>query len=367
MRATVKCLLVDDFEENLTSLSALLQHDDVEILCANSGAKALDLLLQHDVALALLDVQMPEMDGFQLAELMRGSDRTKHVPLIFVTAGSRDQYRHFKGYEAGAVDFLYKPVDPHILRSKAGIFFQLHRQKLQLAQELRDRSETLRLNEMFVAVLGHDLRNPLNAVMMSAHVMQRAAKDDLVRDAATRILSSGDRMTRMIEDLLDLARARLAGGIPLQRERIDLGTLVPRVVQELSSAYPNRRIEVSPEGDLVGEWDADRLAQVVSNLLGNALQYGIDARPVRVRLDGARADSVSLSVSNDGTIPEELLPSVFDPFRRRVQHSANNTGLGLGLFIVKQIVEAHGGSVDVHSDESEGTTFSAVMPRRSVG
>ncbi len=137
-------------------------------------------------------------------------------------------------------------------------------------------------------------------------------------------------------------------------------------MQELGSAYPNRRVDVSPEGDLVGEWDADRLAQVVSNLLGNALQYGIDTRPIRVRLDGTRADSVSLSVSNDGTIPEEVLPSVFDPFRRRVQHSANNTGLGLGLFIVKQIVEAHGGSVDVRSDEPAGTTFSAVMPRRSA-
>ncbi len=181
-----------------------------------------------------------------------------------------------------------------------------------------------------------------------------------------RILEQTRVLTRLLDDLFLIARAE-AGGLRLNLCTLDLGTLVPRVVQELSTAFPNRRIEVSPEGDLVGEWDADRLAQVVSNLLGNALQYGIDARPVRVRLDGAWADSVTLSVSNDGTIPEELLPTVFDPFRRRVRHSANNTGLGLGLFIVKQIVEAHGGSVDVHSDESAGTTFSAVMPRHSVG
>ena len=119
MTADVKCLLVDDVEENLLVLSALLRRDDVEILQARSGAEALELLLVHEVALALLDVQMPEMDGFELAELMRGSDRTRHVPIIFVTAGVRDYYRVFKGYETGAVDFLHKPIDPHIIKSKA--------------------------------------------------------------------------------------------------------------------------------------------------------------------------------------------------------------------------------------------------------
>ena len=122
---SVKCLLVDDVEENLLALSALLRRDDVELLEARSGAEALELLLVHDVALALLDVQMPDMDGFELAELMRGSERTRHVPIIFVTAGARDQHRLFKGYEAGAVDFLYKPIEPHILKNKAEVFFQL--------------------------------------------------------------------------------------------------------------------------------------------------------------------------------------------------------------------------------------------------
>ena len=126
-KAGVKCLLVDDLEENLVALSALMRSDDVETLLARSGAEALDLLLSHDVALALLDVQMPDMNGFELAELMRGSERTRHVPIIFLTAGVRDQHRMFKGYESGAVDFLYKPIEPHILRNKADVFFQLYR------------------------------------------------------------------------------------------------------------------------------------------------------------------------------------------------------------------------------------------------
>ena len=173
MTARVKCLLVDDLEENLLALSALLRREDVEILQARSGAEALELLLANDVALAFLDVQMPDMDGFELAELMRGSDRTRHVPIIFVTAGVRDQYRLFKGYDTGAVDFLYKPIDPHILKSKADVFFQLYRQKQQLARQLQELTETLRLNELFTAVLGHDLRNPLSAILNSANLLER--------------------------------------------------------------------------------------------------------------------------------------------------------------------------------------------------
>src|SRR5262249_37005865 len=173
---------------------------------------------------------MPDMDGFELAEMMRGSERTRHVPIIFITAGSRDQHRLFKGYEAGAVDFLYKPIEPHILRNKAEVFFQLYRQRQQLAHELRERTETLRLNEMFSAVLGHALRTPLSVVLTSAELLQRLSDDDAVRKTAMRMLNSGKRMARMIDNVLDLARARLAGGIPLRRERIDLGPLVHQLV-----------------------------------------------------------------------------------------------------------------------------------------
>src|SRR6201994_1422067 len=159
----VKCLLVDDLEENLLALAALLQRDDIELLTARSGAEALEQLLAHDVALAFLDVQMPDMDGFELAELMRGSERTRHIPPVFVTAGAREKPRLCKGYESGAVDFIYKPIEPHILKNKADVFFELYRQRQLLSVELRDRTETLRLNEMFSALLAHDLRSPLSA------------------------------------------------------------------------------------------------------------------------------------------------------------------------------------------------------------
>jgi two-component system, sensor histidine kinase and response regulator len=360
----VHCLVVDDVEENLIALTALLRTQNVEIHTARSGPEALDLLLRYDMALALLDVQMPEMDGFQLAEIMRGTERTRHVPIIFVTAGMRDQVRMFRGYESGAVDFLYKPIDPHMLRGKADIFFQLHRQKQQLARELHERTETLRLNEMFIAVLGHDLRNPLHAMMLSAHGIHRVSNEDPVKQAATRIVSSGNRMSRMIEDLLDLARGRLAGGIQIVREPVDFASVVSRVVKESQSARPGRTLEFQQRGHFNGQWDAGRLAQVASNLIANALQYGDPNEPVLVELDGTADDTVEMVVSNAGNIPKELLPQIFDPFRGRSEPSRRSDGLGLGLYIVKELVEAHEGRVDVTSNPGERTRFTVRLPRR---
>lgn len=362
-RTAVKCLLVDDLEENLLALTALLSRADVQVLQAHSGVEALELLLAHDVALAIIDVQMPGMDGFELAELMRGSERTRHVPIILVTAGVRDQHRLFKGYDIGAVDFLYKPIEPRILVNKAEVFFQLYRQKQQLVQELKERTETLRLNEMFVAVLGHDLRTPLGAIITAAQLLELHSGDDLTRDIAARTLSSGKRMNRLIDDMLDFARARLAGGIALTRAPADLGALVQRAAQENQIAFPSRRIEIHCQGDLTGHWDADRLAQVVTNIIGNALHHGRDAEPVRVRLDGTSPESVTCQVINAGAIDPAVLPRVFDPFRGGRRQAGRHDGLGLGLYIAQQIVHAHEGRIHVDPDNRTHAVFSVTVPR----
>jgi len=362
MPQRLSCLLVDDLEENLLALSAVLRRDDLEILTARSGAEALELLLVHDVALALVDVQMPEMDGFELAELMRGSERTRHIPLIFVTAASREPSRAFKGYHTGAVDFLYKPIDPLILESKTRVFCDLHRHRLALADELRQRSETLRLNEMFTAVLSHDLRNPLNAILTGASLLQIRSDDPAVRETAARILSSVQRMNTMISDMLDLTRARLAGGIPLNRSAANLATVVDSVLQEARMAHPDRTVEVLVEGDLTGEWDVDRLQQIASNLVGNAIQHGENTAPIVIRVNGSSPDHVMLSVANAGVILPAILPSIFDPF-----HSGRRgvgEGLGLGLYIVRQITEAHRGTISVDSKPDSGTVFTVRIPRR---
>ncbi len=357
-----KCLVVDDLDDNLVAVEALLQGQQIELLMARSGPQALELLLLHDVALALVDVQMPGMDGFELAELMRGSERTRHVPIIFVTAGSHDQQRQFKGYDSGAVDFLFKPIEPRMLRSKVGVFCQLYRQKQELARNLQQRTEDLRTHEMFTAVLGHDLRAPLSAIVMAAELLARKP-DEAVQRVGTRLRQSGRMMSRMIEDLLDLARARVGGGLAVQRAQCDLYTVVERVVQERLTAWPERAVELQCHGELVGQWDGDRLAQVVSNLVGNAQQHGAPEQAVQVTLDGRDARHVQLAVANAGTIPAELQPSLFDPFRSGRAASGRGESLGLGLYIVQQIVQAHGGRVLLRSQPGEPTVFTVTLPR----
>ena len=359
------CLLVDDLEENLLVLSALLEPLDVEILTARSGADALDLLLSHDVALVLLDVHMPEMDGFELAELMRGAERTRHIPLIFVTAAGREAQRIFKGYDLGAVDFLYKPIDAHVLLSKARVFVELHRQKQLLAQQLHERTETLRMNETFAAMLGHDLRSPLDFIVTASHLLERVADDpEAVRRTARQMRASGVRMGRMIADMLDLARGRLGGGIPIQPQPIDLAATVQRVIVECQGAQPQARILVEATGDLTCDADPERLAQVLSNLIGNALQHGAPGVPVIVRLDGTAPATIAVAVENTGEIEPEALPHLFESFVRGPGRT-HEGGLGLGLYITQQIAQAHGGDVAARSGGG-ATIIEVTLPRTPV-
>ncbi|MEY4576985.1 MAG: hypothetical protein RL701_1688 [Pseudomonadota bacterium] len=353
----VKYLIVDDVEENIIALEAVLKRDGLVLLTAASGTEALELLLQHEVALALIDVQMPEMDGFELAELMRGIERTRHVPIIFITAGVRENQRVFQGYGAGAVDFLFKPIDTHILRHKAETFFQLERQRQTLA-------ETLRLNEELMAVVGHDLRNPLEVILMTAELLKSHASPD-VHKSAERLHRSGTRMRQIIDELLDVARARLGGGIPIEPRNADLAQIAKAAVAEAEAGHPGRQVQLRAEGDFCGHWDTARLEQVFSNLLGNAMRHGTGATEVQVALE-ADPQSVTFCVHNSGHIPPELLPRIFQPFQTSRESRAQAGGLGLGLYIVEQIVLAHDGSVAVESTAEQGTTFRVQLPRRSL-
>ncbi len=355
-RPPVKFLLVDDLDENLLVLEALLRRDDLELLKAKSGRQALELMLEHEFALALIDVQMPEMDGFELAELMRGAERTRHVPIIFVTAGMQERHRVFKGYDAGAVDFLFKPLEPSILRHKTETFFQLHRQRQDLA-------ETLRLNEELMAVVGHDLRNPLNVVLMTTSLLAESTDPEL-KKCVQRLQNSGSRMLHIIEELFDLSRARLGGGIPIERQPTDLLAVTRKTVAEFEATNPSRQIDVVVAGDVQGEWDSGRLGQVLSNLIGNALRHGSVSVPITVRLTGSE-NRVVAAVHNGGHISADIMPRLFEPFQSGVGQRKRAEGLGLGLYIVQQIVVSHGGEVVVSSTPEEGTTFEIRLPRHA--
>jgi signal transduction histidine kinase len=350
-----KVLIVDDLEENLLALDAILRAPEVEVFRARSGEEALELLLAHDVALAIIDVQMPDMDGFELAEMMRSTSRTKGVPIIFLTAGVRDSERVFHGYEAGAVDFLFKPIDARILKRKAQVFFDLHEQRRALA-------DTLRLNEELMAIVSHDLRNPLNVILMAARIISSTSEEPTTLDATQRLLTSCKKMQSIIEDLFDLTRARLAGGIPVERADVDLIVVAEKVIAEFRATNPKRAIELLHRGELRGKWDGKRIEQVISNLVGNAVQHGLADSPIMLELRGD-PDRAEICVRNAGTIPEDRLPHIFEAFRRgEAEGGSRGGGLGLGLYIVQQIALAHGGDANVTS--SEGMTALRVeLPR----
>lgn len=366
MNGPAKVLLVDDIEQNLIALEALLAQPNIEALRARSGSDALELLLQHDFALALVDVQMPGMDGFELAEFMRGSARTRHVPIIFLTATDRSAVRTFRGYESGAVDFLYKPFDPHILRSKVDVFIELYQQRQQLGEQLDALQQSIRMNEMFMAVLGHDLRNPLASIMASAELISRLGADNRVTASAQRILNSGTRMSRMVEQLVDIARMR-SGHMTLSRSLADMTPVCARIVAEFERPFEGgaTRLVYHSDGNTHGYWDVDRLGQVWSNLVGNALQHGDPAVPVEVRINGLSEHALTVSVESGGSIPDGVVETIFQPFFSESRQRGRSNGLGLGLYIANEIVRLHEGEIRVHSSEAQNrTTFEVSLPRQ---
>ncbi len=355
----VNVLVVDDVPQNLLAMQGLLAARNVRVVTARSGAEALELLLHEEVAIALVDVQMPEMDGFALAELMRGTERTRDIPIIFATAASEDRLRTFRGYDAGAVDFLHKPIEPWVLKSKVAVFVDLYRQRLALRRRNEELERLLKLNEMMTAVLSHDLRTPLSAIALSAEIVQRMGQPEPVQRAGTRIKTSTLRMTQMIDQLLDFSRIR-SGTLELAPRPARLDAVCEAVIHEQRAAVPGADIECRMHGDMAGRFDPDRLMQVFANLLGNALQHGTPGEPVRVRLDGSDPQRLSAEIANAGEVPPQVQAQLFAPFRSANSESG---GLGLGLYIVQQFVVAHGGTVEGRSAPGEGTCFSFSIPR----
>ena len=346
----IKFLLVDDKAENLIALEALVRRDGLEVLVARSGSEALELLLKHDVSLALLDVQMPVMDGYELATLMRGAKRTKHVPIIFITADARVPWRMFTGYSSGSVDFLFKPIDPKILKDKANVFFELECKR-------REVSQAVRLCEMFVGTLEHDL-------MEDAEMLRQKIVDEGQLRTLSRMMVASHRMKEMIGQLLDLTRARLADGVRFSwaRNPLHIGELVQRAVDELRATNPGREIVIEASGDCTTRGDPDRLVQLFSNLVGNALHHGLPGTLISVRIAGGEREIV-IRIHNQGVIAPERLPSIFELFRGRTNSASRPGGLGLGLFISQQVVWAHEGDIGVDSSAARGTVFTVHLPR----
>lgn len=363
----IKFLLVDDLEANLQALAALLRRDGLELLTARSGPEALELLLAHDIALAILDVQMPGMGGFELAEVMRSTERTRQIPIIFLTAGIVDSQRRIRGYETGAVDFLAKPIEAHSLINKANTFYDLARQRQELALTNAKLAQADRLKDEFLAMLAHELRNPLAPLRNAAEILQTDAIAEEEREQALHILSRQiENMTRMIDDLLDVSRIT-EGKIELRKQPVSLAAVINAATSLVRSecAAKNQELTVTPlEEPVFLLADSTRLEQVFGNLLANASKYGGEG--CRISVSAERAGSeVMVRVTDNGTgIEPELLPRIFDLF---VQASRTldrkHGGLGIGLTLVQRILKLHGGTIEARSEGlGHGSQFIVRLP-----
>ncbi|HYO95864.1 MAG TPA: hybrid sensor histidine kinase/response regulator [Polyangiaceae bacterium] len=372
-------LIVDDTNANLIALVAVLEPLGHTLIEAASGAEALRRAMEREYAVILVDVQMPGLDGFETVSLLREHPRVQNTPIIFLSAHHQDMIDAQKGYALGAIDYIVKPFNPDLLRAKVRSLVTLYRRGAELKRQAQiiaqkeveatrarlaaaAAEDTIRLKDKYIGILGHDLRNPLNAIAGTARMMLRSSDLPTAhRTSAERIVRASDRMTRMIEDVLDFTRGQLGGGIPVSAASGNLGEICQHAIEELKAAYPQREILFDAHGDLDGNWDRDRLHQVLSNLLRNAAEYGKGG--VHVSAEGEDR-FIKLSVHNGGPpIPPDELPTIFEPFRRGSDSARSSAGLGLGLYIAREIVRAHGGTLDVRSSAADGTTFTCTWRR----
>nr|WP_314540281.1 hybrid sensor histidine kinase/response regulator [uncultured Massilia sp.] len=389
-----KLLIVDDLPENLRALDALIRNEHRLVFQASSGEEALSLLLEHEFALAILDVQMPGMDGFELAELMRATSRTRNIPIVFVSAAGRELNYAFKGYETGAVDFLYKPLDPDAVRSKVNVFVTLDQQRREmrrqmealeqarreqeiLVRELNDTQaelqRSLRMRDEFMSLVAHELRTPLNTLFLETQMrslqLKRGNLPAFNAEQMGGMIKRDERqikaMIRLIDDMLDVSRMK-SGTLSIRPGKVELMALLERVISDLSlqAADAGCTLVLEQHAPVEGWWDEFRIEQVVVNLITNALRYGGGGEvEISVHEEGCNA---RIDVRDHGKgIAPDFLERIFEPYERG-SRSGEPKGLGLGLYISRQLATSHGGALTVASVPEQGATFSLTLPCTEV-
>jgi signal transduction histidine kinase len=384
-------LLVDDHPENLVVLEATLAKLGQNLVKACSGQQALKCLLEQDFAVILLDVQMPQMNGFETAALIRQRERSRHTPIIFLTALSDSDALKVEGYALGAVDYLLKPIDPVILTSKVAVFVDLFKKNIEVQQQAaqlvaknlevlraeaaRQQAEAAnRLKDEFLAIVSHELRTPLNAILgWSQLLLGRKFDETKTLQALQTIERNAKLQTQLIEDILEISRL-IRGEVRLVKQPINMINMIESTIESLRSLAEEKEIQLKTELDPAAEMafaDVERLRQIVRNLLTNAIKFTPAQGQITVKLSICKSSSLSepsftqLQVIDTGIgIPADFLPYVFDRFRQADSSSTRSYGgLGLGLAITHQLVNLHQGRILVDSKgKGQGTTFTVHLP-----
>lgn len=374
-------LIVDDRPENLLTLEGILDSPEFNLVKASSGNEALGLLLEYNVALALIDVQMPGMDGFETAEIMRSSERTKHIPIIFITAISKQRKHIFQGYESGAVDYLYKPLDMEILKSKISAFIEFFKyrealeettQKLQktvdqLNQAKEEAEQANQAKSAFLASMSHEIRSPLNGIIGIAELgLLDEDIDSLQAERYLDIKTSGQNLLEIINDILDISKIE-AGKLELEEIEFSLRDVVEKVFK-IAMVHVNEKnvelvVDLDPDIPDIIIGDPLRLRQVLTNLLSNAAKF-TEKGHIKLKVEGVDLVEEQLrlmfSVEDTGQgIPKERQKLLFEQYVQADSSIARqHGGTGLGLNIARKLVKLMGGDISLESQEGKGSKFS---------
>jgi signal transduction histidine kinase len=356
-------LIVDDIEANLEALAAVLRVLDCDIVKARSGKEAVRLLFEREFAAALLDVQMPGMDGYEVARLARVGLKSRDVPIIFVTAMLESQENMFRGYESGAVDVLFKPLNPYVVVSKVKVFLELHRSRCQLQREIEAHEHTLAELDAFNYSVSHDLRAPLRPISgFAAALLEDYGDrlDDVGRGLLLRIEGAAVQMGRLIDELLRLSQ--ISRATP-NKQPVDLTKTVEAIVAELRNGDASRRVDVFVRPDMNVRGDPQLLRIALENLLRNAWKFtGKTAAPlveVGVRMHGAEP---AYFVADNGVgFDPAYANKLFRAFQR-LHSDTEFEGNGIGLAIVERVIRHHGGRVWAEGSPSGGATFYFTLP-----
>ena len=382
VRDDVNILLVDDQPAKLMTYRAILRGVDATLVTAGSGREALEHLLKTDFAVVLIDVIMPELDGFELAAMMREHPRFRKTAIIFVSGVALTELDRLKGYEYGAVDYVPVPVVPEILRAKIRVFVELHRKtrelerlnrdlELRVAERTAELQEASRRKDEFLATLAHELRNPLAAIRLAAQLIGLADLPLAQRENSVAVIQRQvEHLVRLIDDLVDVSRIT-RGLISLRRVPVLVASVVTQAVESSRPALDARRHQLHvhlPPGDLWVDGDAARLAQVLGNILNNAAKFTDPGGRIdlTVRQEGAH---VTIRITDSGVgIRPETLPLIFELFTQSDRPlDRTSSGLGIGLALVRRLVEMHGGTVAAASEgHGHGTTLTVTLPLAST-